>query len=172
MPFVPFEHQPQETQWGTTYQAPPAQPGKYGGPPDLTVPAKKVWGLWNLIAAIVGVKAGLNHHHNGESGVDAVMLGAGAYVRWMCWSVCLAVWGGLFVWYGVGGENMMNDWFGLVLCTLVWPFVFGVTWCRYVDYCLFRRGMWYRLFQPIEAAMDKVPTPVLYLGMILPFLAL
>ena len=178
MPFEPFQPpndrfgSKQETPWGNTYQQAPPRPGKYGGPIDPTIPAKKAWGLWNLIVAVVGAKAGWNHHNNGESGMDAVGKGVGAYARWMCWSVSLFVWGLLFAWYAAGGANPQADWYGIVACTLVWPFVFGVTWCRYVDYCLFRRGLWYRLFQPIEAVCDQIPTPALYLGMILPLGAL
>jgi hypothetical protein len=178
MPFEPFTPPPhrfdnrQDTPNGPTFQQAPPQPGKYGGPVDFTIPAKKAWGLWNLIALIVGAKAGWNHHNNGESVMDATGKGVGAYARWMCWSVALFVWGLLFVGFAAGGSNPQGDWYGIVACTLVWPFVFGVTWCRYVDYSLFRRGLWYRLFQPIEAACDKIPTPALYLGMILPLGAL
>jgi hypothetical protein len=177
MPFEPFQAprtpQGNQTQWGPTFQGPPSQPGKYGGPVDPMVPAKAVWGLWNLVAAIVGFVAGRNHYRNGESGVQAISLGVQAYARWMAWSVCLFIWGCCFLWSAAGGSpNPASDWACLVVCVAVWPFVFGVTWCRYVDYCLFRHGLWYRLFQPIDAACDKIQTPVLYLGMLLPLGAL
>lgn len=182
MPFEPFQGNPRPRvmdgdprsiqdvppPWG------PGHPkGRYGAPPDFTVPAKKVWGVWNLVAAAVGYVAGRNHYRNGESGLEAVNKGVHAYARWMAWSVSLFIWGLCFMFFALGGSfNPASDWAGIVACTLVWPFVFGVTWCRYVDFCLFRHGLWYRLFQPIDAACDKIPTPMLYLGMLLPLGAL
>lgn len=129
---------------------------------------------YTIVIAGVAAKAGHNHYKQTGDYEVAVKKGVGAFARWFCWGIALLTWGLFAAFYSLGagsgtwGENIS----GIIACSFIWPFLLGVPWCRFVDYSLFKRGMWYRLFQPIDAAMDAIPSPVFFLGIIVPILPL
>lgn len=136
----------------------------------------------------VAAKAGVNHYdHNAEDGVAAAALkGGSAAFRWWMWGSWVVVWlftGFLYAfgWYmmsavdmpvkgGPGGDPMVptigNAVAGLIWLLIVWPLGAGVTWCRCIDFSLFRRGVWYKVFRPLARLVEWCPTVVLY-GLIL-----
>ena len=88
----------------------------------------------------------------------------GAFVRWTVWTIALGVWWTI----------LATMWFvhspGIVvfLHFAISPFLLGVTWCRTIDFCLFRQGLIYKLFRPIAARVEPVPTWAFYCLPILP----
>ena len=135
-------------------------------PPDAPYQAaRKLWWMHILIIGAIATKAGHNHYKVTGDWGQALQAGAGAFVRWLSWSTLWFVWAILLMWFATPTEAsgyVTSDILGMAACVVVWPFLFGVTWCRNIDYSLFRRGLVYKLYQPIAVAVEGIASPLLY----------
>ena len=121
--------------------------------------------MFNAIGAALGAKAGANaYEQTGDLG-EAAAVGVGAFVRWMCWMLALGLWffGSFIV---IAWET--GSYWPMINAILIAPFTLGVTWCRIIDYSLFRRGLIYRIYAPIALMVERVPTVVLYALLLIP----
>ena len=180
MPFEPFtpntSHQQLQdltahktAQINAGFQARPEYRAGQGGPYFASdapyQAARKVWWMHTLIIGAIATKAGHNHYKVTGDWGQSIQAGMGAYVRWMVWSVLWFVWAIMLFWFAtptVEHGYVSSDIAGMVFSVIVWPFLFGVTWCRNIDYSLFRRGLVYKLYQPIAVAIEGIPSPFLY----------
>ena len=161
------------------------QPGNFptgnGGRPMLSTPTQqgyfndiphpyKFWQRWMLIfCSGAAVKAGQNHFHQTGNMAHAASISAEALARWAAWcwiwmfGAMATVWS-LTLWYAGFHGVWSPAWWGYIsapVIILTWPLWCGVAWCRNVDFCLFRRGMWYRLFEPLALRTEKYPMVLL-----------
>ena len=131
-----------------------------------------------IVIGAAAVKAGTNHYQQTGDAMQSLQVGAIAYVRWMVWFLALCLWVSLVVINGINGglgATMRGD-TGAVTRTVmtaaflfgISPFTFGVNWCRNIDFCLFRRGLIYRLYAPIAQVTEPVPTWALYVILLVP----
>ena len=131
----------------------------------------KFWQRWMLVACgAAAVKAGQNHYHQTGDMAGSAGVAAEALARWAswCWIWLFAVlstgWS-LAAWYvGLTSGFWTPCWWAFIpgpVLILTWPLWCGVAWCRHIDFCLFRRGMWYRLFQPLALRTEKHPLVLL-----------
>lgn len=131
-----------------------------------------------IIIAGAAYKAGQNHYQQTGDLMGAAQTGAVAYVRWMVWFLALVFWFCLVVVTSMSGgraagvhadsDGMHGALTSMVLLFAITPFTFGVNWCRNFDFCLFRRGLIYRLYAPIAQVTEWVPTWALYVPLLLP----
>jgi hypothetical protein len=121
--------------------------------------------FFNVVAAALGAKAGHNHYQQTGDLQQAAGVGIGAFVRWMVWMITLGVWffNSFFVAAWETGSNTP-----IYTALIIAPFTLGVTWCRNVDYSLFRRGLIYKLYAPVARLIEGVPSFVLYLLVLAP----
>jgi hypothetical protein len=132
----------------------------------------KFWQRWMLIACSgAAVKAGQNTYHLTGDMKQAAAVSAEALARWALWC-----WAWLFAAMATGWSLLLwrtglvlgvwsPAWWGYItapLLIITWPLWFGVTWCRNVDFCLFRRGPLYRLFQPLAVATERHASGLFY----------
>ena len=130
-----------------------------------------------IIIGAAAVKAGANHYEQTGDAVQAMSAGAIAYVRWMVWFLALCLWVSLVVVNGLEGgrytgtanvAGMHSTLFSAAILFGISPFVFGVNWCRNIDFCLFRRGLIYKLYAPIAQVSEVIPTWALYALLLVP----
>ena len=180
MPFEPFDPNriPQyeienltahkTAQINAGFQARPEyRPGQqhYFAPDAPYQAARKVWWMHTLIIGAIATKAGHNHYKVTGDWGQSIQAGMGAFVRWLTWSTLWFVWAIMLFWFATPTAEhgyVTADIAGMAACVIVWPFLFGVTWCRNIDYSLFRRGLVYKLYQPIAVAVEGFPSPLLY----------
>ena len=158
---------PENPEW----RVPGGQPS-YGAPRGQSKPGVAAWGI---VAA--AAKAGGNHYNATGDRKQALQAGAGAFVRWWVWVLAFTWWwltvlfnsmsAGADTFYGGNGAS---DIFKQVVTFLIAPWFLGVTWCRCIDYSLFRRGIIYRFFAPVAALVERVPTILFYLLGLLPLM--
>ena len=118
-----------------------------------------------IFNAFVGAKAGLNHYRQNGDVRLSVWYGFLAFLRWMSWSLTWIAWAGLLWWSltpGAYGLTAQDIWTALALVAIS-PFVLGVTWCRFIDFSLFRRGFFYSIFTNLAKPLDAVPTLLFFL---------
>jgi len=117
--------------------------------------------------------------------IDAAEIGMAAFARWAVWlgAICTNVW--TLLWcigmlytaatepLSVANGNDVALWLACSVGILVaWPFTIGMTWCRNIDFCLFRRGIWYKLFQRFDrGGVANVSMWLLYGAVAAPFVA-
>lgn len=138
-------------------QASRHSPGDYVSQPDY---AK----LANLLGAVLGARAARNHFQQDGDAVNAAKVGVGAFVRWMVWMTVLFLW----IFGTIVATWSYGSYLPEFLALLIAPFTLGVTWCRIIDYGLYRRGMIYRLYSPVARMVEWVPTWALYLLLLIP----
>jgi hypothetical protein len=122
----------------------------------------------NIIAALLGARAGMNHYQQDGDAIQAAAMGVGAFVRWMVWMIAVVVW--FFGCWWIASWNA-GSYLPMYLAFLIAPFTLGVTWCRNVDYCLFRRGIIYKVYAPIAGMVEFAPTWALYALLAVPLMA-
>lgn len=123
------------------------------------------WRRWMMIfVGGAAIEAGQNCYQQTGDTVLAAKVGAEAAARWALWSWLwlfssfAAGWSCILWWTGLATGIWSPAWWGYLSAPLLiigWPLWCGVTWCRNIDYCLFRRGMWYKLFQPLYVRTDN-----------------
>jgi hypothetical protein len=134
-----------------------------------------------LLLGWIAFKAGTNYHRMHPDGVDATVYGLHAMRRWWVWlffTKVWLVWLGVVIWltyidhHDVRGESYVDLSGGLLdalqkfgYIGLPIAFVFGVAipYCRNVDYSLFKRRLFYKIFRPLVVSLDRVPNAFLYL---------
>ena len=124
-----------------------------------------------MVRLLVAGRAAHSHWQQTGSVEQAWNAAWGAFVRWSVWSVALGLWFFEFaaIWIqGNSAVNLRGASAGSVIASLVLlfaitPFTFGVTWCRIIDFCLFRQGLIYKLYAPIALMVEPVPTFAFYL---------
>jgi hypothetical protein len=135
----------------------------------------QVWG-----SAALGAKAGQNYYELTGDFQQAVVRGAHAGRRWSNWLLffgfdMIAWFVTGFYWHRLSAINKFQgaevyDWDRIhqaqhVQWVMIIMFVvLMVIRNRNVDYSLFRRGIMYKLFQPLAMLLDWCPTPILYFG--------
>lgn len=131
-----------------------------------------------IVMGAAAFKAGQNHYNQTGDLGQSLQAGAVAYVRWMVWFLALVGWVTLLFINSMNGglaSTMRGDSsaVGHTLFTAAYlfgitPFLFGVNWCRNIDFCLFRRGLIYKLYAPIAQVTEPIPTWALYLLLLPP----
>ena len=182
MPFEPFIPPPGHSAHQSTAEyalrtMPPQVPSgdqHYFAPDAPYQAARKVWWMHTAVIGLIGAKAGKNHFAVTGDWGQSIQAAAGAFARWMVWSTLWFVWAALLMWFATPTEAGFtgNDIAGLAASLVIWPFAFGVTWCRNIDYSLFKRRLIYKLYQPIAVALEGVPSPLLYALMCVPLAVL
>lgn len=164
-------YEPQAPQWDyntPSAQNAAAQAGEFAGRASA---AGLAW---------VGLKAGRNHYDHNEEGIaNAAWKGGGAALRWWIWGSWVVLWLFSFALYAFGfymvpkmavdTHNQGDALTGMIAMLAVWPLCIGVTWCRFIDFSLFKRGVWYRVFQPLARVLEWCPTWVLFLTILIPY---
>ena len=124
-------------------------------------------------------RAGRNHYDISHDLGDSIVKGAEALRRWWIWIFFTKVWLftlGITLWinyvqnHKIRGESFqdfgggLDTWMSHSWWLLPFTFVLGVVipFCRNVDFSLFRRRFYYRLFQPLTIALNFVPVWMLY----------
>ena len=134
-----------------------------------------------LMLGFLAYRAGRNYYTLHPDITDAFEHGAHALRRWWVWLFFTKVWLGsllVILWMGYmelhdranpGNAYWVDD--GDAKVTLRNGLIFLVpsllavlvTYCRNVDYSLFKRRFVYRILRPLVKVLDKVPNWVLYL---------
>jgi len=130
-----------------------------------------------ILIGAAAVKAGANHYQQTGDASQALQTGAVAYVRWMVFFLAICMWFALFAVTGLNGGRSAGTasvggvhaaTFKMLLLFGITPFLFGVNWCRNIDFCLFRRGLIYKLYAPIAQVTEIIPTWALYALLLVP----
>lgn len=131
-----------------------------------------------LLLGFLAYRAGRNYYTLHPDVTAAFEHGAHALRRWWVWlffvkvwlfSVCFLGWMLYLRFHDVRGESFPVDHnFQVVtrnLLVFIGPalLVLLITYCRNVDYSMFKRRFAYRILLPLVKLLDKVPNWVLYL---------
>ena len=131
------------------------------------------------LLGFLAYRAGRNHYNVHGDLEEAIVYGAHALRRWWIWLFFVKVWifSTLFLgwmlylrFHDIRGESFQPNGpaFNNVTYTLlvfIGPALLAllVTYCRNVDYSLFKRRFVYRVLRPVVIVLDKVPAWGLYL---------
>jgi magnesium-transporting ATPase (P-type) len=149
----------------TTYQDPRT------GTEALVELKNKVQAVW---LSWIAYRAGANYYNLHADLPTAIVHGIRAARRWWVWSFFLTVWlfsaAFILMMYSQRangaildeetGYKITNN--GLIILPIA-LLALLVTYCRNVDFCLFKRRFVYKVMRPLVRLIDKLPNWLLYL---------
>ena len=131
----------------------------------------------SMALGYLGYRSGKNHYEVNGDLVNAAWKGGGSAFRWWVWGSAWVLWmftGAMYAfgWWAshftvsASGDPMVpvpsDAMRGLVTLWVISPFFLGVTWCRFIDFSLFKRGFIYHIFRPLARIMAWCPTWALF----------